>query len=114
MLPFTPDRKVCGDLDFLSVHLYPQTKKVHESLDMLKAFAAVGKPVLIEETFPLSCSMAEFEEFIDKSDKIAAGWVGFYWGQTPDELKNSKSIGDVVTRSWLEFFQKKSKTMHGE
>ena len=25
--------------------------------------------MLIEETFPLSCSMTEFEEFIDKSDK---------------------------------------------
>jgi Cellulase (glycosyl hydrolase family 5) len=114
MLPFIPDRKVCDDLDFVSVHLYPQAKKVNESLDILKAFAAFGKPVLIEETFPLSCSMAEFEEFIDKSDKIAAGWIGFFWGETPDELKKSKTLAAAMTLGWLEFFQKKSKTMRRE
>jgi hypothetical protein len=113
MLPFVPDRKVFDDLDFASVHLYPQRKKVKESLDVLKGFAVFDKPVLIEETFPLSCSMTEFEEFIDKSDKTAAGWIGFYWGETPDELKKSKTPAAVMTRSWLEFFHKKSKTMHG-
>jgi hypothetical protein len=114
LLPFVPDRKVFDDLDFVSVHLYPQGKKVKESLDILKAFAAFGKPALIEETFPLSCSMAEFEEFIDKSRKDAAGWIGFYWGQTPNELKKSKTPAAAMTRSWLEFFQKKSKMMRGE
>jgi hypothetical protein len=114
MLPFVPDRKVLDDLDFASVHLYPQAKKVKDSLNVLKSFADLGKPVLIEETFPLSCSMAEFEEFIDKSDKIAAGWIGFYWGETPDELKKSKTPVAVMTRSWLEFFQKKAKAMRGE
>ncbi len=72
-------------------------------------FAAAGKPVVIEETFPLSCSQEEFEEFIDKSAKDAAGWIGFYWGQSPDELKDSKTIGDVLTRRWLEYFRKKSR-----
>ena len=70
--------------------------------------------MLIEETFPLSCSMTEFDDFIDKSRKDAAGWIGFFWGQTPDELKNSKSLGDAITRSWLEFFHKKAKAMRGE
>jgi hypothetical protein len=114
MLPFVPDRKVLDDLDFASIHLYPQGKKVKESLDVLKAFAAFDKPVLVEETFPLSCSMTEFEEFIDKSDKIAAGWIGFYWGETPDELKKSKTLAAAITRSWLEFFQKKAKLMRAE
>ena len=111
MLPFVPDRKVLDDLDFVSVHLYPTTKKVNDSLHVLKGFAACDKPVLIEETFPLSCSMPEFEEFIDKSRKDAAGWIGFFWGQTPEELRNSKKIGDIVTRSWMEFFHKKAASM---
>ncbi len=114
MLPFVPDRKMIDGLDFVSVHLYPQAKKVDQSLDTLKGFAALGKPVLIEETFPLSCSMPEFEEFIDQSRKDAAGWIGFFWGRTPDQLKNSKSLGDAVTRSWLEFFQKKAKSMRDQ
>ncbi len=114
MLPFIPDRKVFDDLDFASVHLYPQAKKVKDSLNVLKGFADLGKPVLIEETFPLSCSMPEFEEFIDKSDKIAAGWIGFYWGETPEELKKSNTLAAAFTRSWLEYFQRKTKAMRGE
>jgi hypothetical protein len=110
MLPFVPD-KVSDDLDFLCVHIYPQGKKVDEALKTLHGFAAFGKPVVIEETFPLSCSQEEFEEFIDKSDKDAAGWVGFFWGQTPEDLKDAKTIGDALTRNWLRFFQKKGKAL---
>ena len=104
-----PD-KVCDDLDFVCVHLYPQGGKVDEALETLHGFAAVGKPVVIEETFPLSCTQAEFEEFIDKSEGDAAGWVGFFWGKTPEDLKDAKTIGDALTRNWLRFFQKKGKT----
>jgi hypothetical protein len=110
MLPFVPE-KVSDDLDFLCVHIYPQGKKVDESLKTLHGFAAFGKPVVIEEAFPLSCSQEEFEEFIDKSQKDAAGWIGFFWGQTPEDLKDAKTIGDAITRNWLEFFQKKGKTI---
>ena len=75
--------KVADDLDFVSVHLYPQLGKVKEALDTLAGFA-VGKPVLIEETFPLVCSPMELEEFIEGSKKHAAGWIGFYWGKPPE------------------------------
>lgn len=59
--------------------------KVDNALRTLDAFA-VGKPVVIEETFPLKCSIAEFGHFIDKSAKHAAGWIGFYWGKTPRRI----------------------------
>ena len=72
---------------------------------------AVGKPVLIEETFPLKCSPAEFETFIDKSAGQAAGWVGFFWGQTPAELRKSRTLPDALTLAWLEFFEKKARTL---
>jgi hypothetical protein len=110
MLPFVPD-KVSDDLDFLCVHLYPQGKKVEEALKTLHGFAAFDKPVVIEETFPLSCSQEEFEDFIDKSKKDAAGWVGFFWGKTADDLKDPKTIGDAITHNWLEFFVKKAEAM---
>jgi hypothetical protein len=112
MLPFVPE-KVSDDLDFLCVHLYPQGKKVDEALKTLHGFAALGKPVVIEETFPLSCSQEEFETFIDKSAEDAAGWLGFFWGQSPEELEKPKTIGDAVTRNWLEFFAKKAKAPPG-
>jgi hypothetical protein len=102
--------KVADDLDFVSVHLYPEKGKVDEALKTLAGFS-VGKPVLIEETFPLKCSTAELEEFFDESKKYAAGWVGFYWGKTPDELRRSKTIADMMTLQWLEVFEKKGKAI---
>jgi len=104
---FVPE-KVVADLDFVSVHLYPKAGKVTDALDTLAGFA-VGKPVLIEETFPLACSPKELDEFIEASRKHAAGWIGFYWGKTPAELRLSKTIPDALTLGWLELFEKKAK-----
>lgn len=103
---FVP-QEIAGDLDFVCVHLYPQAGKIDEALDVLAGFA-VGKPVVIEETFLLKCSPQELEEFLDRSKQHAAGWIGFYWGQTPDELRNAKTIGEALTLQWLELFQRKA------
>ncbi|MGH7173233.1 MAG: cellulase family glycosylhydrolase [Gemmataceae bacterium] len=98
--------KIAADLDFLSVHIYPAKGEIDKALKTLAGFA-VGKPVLIEETFPLKCSIEELGKFFDGSKKTAAGWLGFYWGQPPEELRRSKTLGDALTRQWLEFFQKR-------
>jgi hypothetical protein len=100
--------KIAGQLDFLCVHIYPETGRVAAALDTLSKFA-VGEPVVIEETFPLMCSPSEFEQFLDGSRKTAAGWIGFYWGKTPDEYRRSKTIADGMMLGWLEMFQKKTK-----
>ena len=72
--------------------------------DCCKGFR-VGKPVVIEETFPLGCTGPELRQFLEGSRKDAAGWIGFYWGQTPAELSQSTSIGDSLTAAWLKLFQ---------
>ena len=102
--------KIADALDFISVHLYPKAGKVKDALDTLAGFS-VGKPVVIEETFPLACSPKELEEFIDGSQKHAAGWIGFYWGQTPDELRRSKTISNALTLGWLKLFERKAKAL---
>lgn len=101
---FIPD-KVCKDLDFVSVHLYPESKKLDENLKTLEGFQ-IGKPVVIEETFPLKCTEKEFADFIERSKKHAHGWVGFYWGTPPNELRKSKNIGDHLLLGLLEYFEK--------
>ena len=100
---FAP-RAVAAKLDFICVHIYPKTGKLEEDLKTLKGFQ-VGKPVVIEEMFPLACSTADLGEFIGRSKPYAAGWVGFYWGQTPAELSKSTSIGDALMAAWLKLFQ---------
>jgi Cellulase (glycosyl hydrolase family 5) len=100
---FVPET-IAGGLDFLCVHIYPKTGQLPADLKLLQGFA-VGKPVVIEETFPLSCSPPELRQFLEASRKDAAGWVGFYWGQTPAELSKSTSLGDSMTAGWLKLFQ---------
>jgi hypothetical protein len=102
---FVPE-KIAPELDFLSVHIYPKSGQLAQALDTLAGFA-VGKPVLIEETFPLACSPDELEEFIEASRQHASGWLGFYWGQMPDELRQMPTIPAALTRGWLELFQRK-------
>jgi hypothetical protein len=104
---FVPD-KVAADLDFVSVHIYPDEGKVKEAVHTLSGFA-VGKPVLVEEMFPLKCSPRELEAFIDGSKKTAAGWIGFYWGTPPEELRRSRTISDALTLGWLELFEKRAR-----
>lgn len=105
---FVPET-IAPELDFLSVHLYPKAGKINEAIDTLAGFA-VGKPVLIEETFPLACSPQELEAFLEASRRYAAGWIGFYWGQTPDELRQMNTFPAALTLGWLELFQRKAPT----
>jgi hypothetical protein len=109
---FVPS-KVADDLDFVAVHLYPEKGKVKEALDTLAGFA-VGKPIVIEEIFPLKCSIAELDEFIQGSKKHATGWIGFHWGQSDEELRVTGTIGSAITLQWLEYFAKQAKQMRGE
>jgi hypothetical protein len=103
---FVPE-KVAADLDFASVHLYPEAGKLDAAVDTLKGFA-VGKPVVVEETYPLKCSPKELDEFIDRAGPHAAGWLSFYWGTPPDELRRSKTIPDAIQLDWLERFRKRA------
>lgn len=106
---FVP-QEVVKDVDFLCVHLYPKAGKVAEAIETLRGFA-VGKPVVIEETFPLQCSLEEFEQFVKQSQQFAAGWIGFYWGQTLAELRQADTFPGALMVGWLEFFEKNAKTM---
>lgn len=106
---FVP-RRIADELDFLCVHLYPERGKVDEAIETLRGFD-VGKPVVIEETFPLKCSIEELARFLEDSRATASGWIGFYWGETPEELRASKEIGDAMTRGWLEYFRARSGRM---
>ncbi len=95
---------VAPELDFLSVHLYPKGGKVDEALETLRGFA-VGKPVLIEETFTLGCGLEDFRSFVERSSETACGWVGFYWGKTPEECRQGKSFQDALMAQWLDYFR---------
>ena len=101
---FVPER-IAEPLDFICVHIYPESDKLAEDHDTLKGFN-IGKPVVVEETFPLKCSADELGKFMDDSKPHAAGWIGFYWGKTPDQYRAGTTIADAITLKWLELFEK--------
>ena len=104
---FVPE-KIHDPLDFICVHMYPEGGKLDEAKKTLAGYA-IGKPVVIEEIFPLKCSMDELKTFLDDSREHASGWIGFYWGKTPAELRKGKTFSDAITLAWLEEFEKRAK-----
>lgn len=101
---FVPE-KVAEKLDFVAVHLYPESRKLEDAAKRLKGFG-IGKPVVVEETFPLNCSPQELIEFIKSSKDSAQGWISFYWGKPLEELRRSRNLQDALLLDWLVLFRK--------
>jgi hypothetical protein len=109
--PLFYSTEVSRKLDFVSVHFYPREGEVGKALKALAVYD-IGKPIVIEEMFPLSCSLGDLDRFIDGSRKIAAGWLGFYWGKTIAEYRQeNRSIADDMALKWLEYFVQKTPSL---
>lgn len=118
MLPF-PNlyKSLSARLDFVSPHLYPASGKVEQELALLKQFDW-GKPIVIEETFPLSCGVDDERQFLLKSRGIAAGWIGHWPDQPPSrlaDLQKSGNItpGDAMWLGWVNLFKQIGPQMTG-
>jgi hypothetical protein len=104
-----PLQAVAPELDFIAVHIYPGAGKVSEALANLKQFD-IGKPVMVEETFPLSCGVGDERDFLLQSRGIAAGWIGQYPNETPGQLLALRRSGRITAGqaaylSWIELFR---------
>jgi len=97
------------DLDFIALHLYPESKRLDEAMATLKLFD-VGRPLVIEEIFPLSTTPKELGQFIEQSRTAADGWIGFYWGKTIEEMKDDPGPFDKSMLAWLDLFTKLNPT----
>ncbi|MFG0265191.1 MAG: cellulase family glycosylhydrolase [Rhodopirellula sp. JB055] len=94
-------------LDFASVHFYPEKGKLEHALRSLQIYQ-VGKPLVVEEMFPLKCGTEELTDFVLQSQPDVDGWISFYWGTTAKQLreKDDAGIAEAITANWLEAFQK--------
>ncbi|MFC1761150.1 cellulase family glycosylhydrolase [Planctomycetota bacterium] len=106
-------KEVSKSLDFVSVHVYPQKGEIKKALTALKAYD-IGKPLVIEETSPLYCGIEDFNDFIERSYNRVDGYVGFYWGKTIDEYRQSNdSISAGIMAEWLKYFDTKKPEIFG-
>lgn len=108
--PLFHDPDVSQPLDFVAVHFYPKKGDVAGSLKALKVYD-IGKPLVIEEMFPLKCSLEEMDEFIQSSKSFTDGWVSFYWGKTIEENKASGDLKGALVAEWLKYWQSNSQQM---
>lgn len=110
MLPFPGAYKaVAEQLDFVSPHLYPKTGKVDDEIALLKQFDW-GKPIVIGETFPLSCGVDDLRAFLLKSRGTAHGWIGHWPDESPATLAEMKRSGkatihSAIWLSWVDLFK---------
>ncbi|MFM7056177.1 MAG: cellulase family glycosylhydrolase [Planctomycetota bacterium] len=93
---------IAPQLDFISVHHYPEPDKLTATTELLQGFQT-GKPLVVEETFPLKCSPEQLEHIARRVPNIS-GWISFYWGRRIDEHEPQTSIGDAITTDWLSRF----------
>ncbi len=84
---------LAGELDFISVHIYPESGKPDDAIERTATFS-VGKPLVIEETFALSCSKEELAQYLTRSAHLADGWMMHYDGETLAELEALKETKD--------------------
>ncbi len=54
-------------LDLVCVHMYPKAGQVDKALSALDAYR-IGKPLVVEEFFPLECSLVEAEQFLKHAE----------------------------------------------
>lgn len=93
-------------LDFVSVHIYPESGQQDKARHAIQVHD-IGKPIVIEETFPLKCSAEELSQFMEQSKDQSDGWISFYWGETIEELSTPPgTIAKSITSKWLEAFTK--------
>jgi hypothetical protein len=118
MLPFPGAYKAAAEqLDFVSPHLYPKKGKVDDEIKLLKQFDW-GKPIVIGETFPLSCGADDERDFLLKSRDFAHGWIGHWPDESPAKLAEMKETGkatihSAIWLSWVNLFKELGPQMTG-
>jgi hypothetical protein len=107
--PIFYSSKVAQHLDFVSVHFYPKKGEIDKAIQALSVYD-IGKPLVIEEMFPLKCGLDEIDEFIQKSGELAEGWFSFYWGKSIKDYKSAENptLADAIMSQWLMYFRDQS------
>lgn len=94
-------------LDFVAVHFYPKRDDVEGALEALRDYE-VGKPLVVEEFFPLAAGIEESGAFMDAAAPLVDGWISFYWGQTIEQNEQAGDIKGAIVAAWLKEFRARS------
>lgn len=86
---FSPEA-VVDSLDFISMHIYPESHNDTKFIETIQGFC-VGKPVVVEEISHIDCEPEELMVFLQSVKSNIEGFLTFYANEHPnpntDELR---------------------------
>ena len=98
--------QVARHLDFVSIHVYPAANRVEKEKAALARYD-IGKPLVVEEIFPLNCSVRDLDKFIDATSDRVDGWVAHYFGHPPAEHRAGGKPDAPAVADFLEYWRRK-------
>lgn len=111
--PFFYSPEALKHLDFVSVHFYPRKDEVDKAVTALKVYD-LGKPLVIGEVFPMRCSIEELDEFINKTDDVADGWIAHYFGRTIQEHEEGAEPAGELSARFFEYWKEKGDSLKAD
>ncbi|MEM9478733.1 MAG: cellulase family glycosylhydrolase [Verrucomicrobiota bacterium] len=104
---FSP--RVSRHLDFVSIHVYPKPGTLEKELPALAVYD-IGKPLVIEEIFPMNCSLEELDAFVEGGRDRVDGWISHYFGYTAEEHRAGAEPSPSVAE-FMEYWSSKRATV---
>lgn len=90
-------------LDFVCLHIYPDSGAIDDAVQVVQQFR-LGKPLLIDESFPLRCSNDEFDSFLTAIQPLVNGVLGFYTDQVAEPHTPHHHLRNNAMQGWLQLF----------
>ncbi len=116
--PFFYAPEIAKHFDFVSIHAYPTKGKIDTDIAALAVYD-IGKPLVVEETFPLSCSIDDMDRFIEGGKDRVDGWISHYFGYSIEEhAAGAEPHGvapdapfDVTVAGFLQYWSEKGESI---
>ena len=94
-------RNLASELDLLMVHEYPKQDRAQRSVELMQAFAAHGKPVVLGETFPLTSDNRTWREFLLGSRPHLEGYLSHYFRAGKEDTPANETLVRSATQEFL-------------
>lgn len=109
---FAPE-EIAPLLDFVCLHIYPESGHIASAVAVVEQFR-LGKPLLVDESFPLRCSAEEFDGFLGAIRPLVNGLLGFYTDQVAVPLTEHHHLRNRTMREWLHVFSRQRPAYLGD
>jgi hypothetical protein len=98
--------QVARHLDFVSIHVYPKGDNLDKEIAAVAVYD-IGKPIVVEEFFPMNCSLKDLDKFMDAASPRVDGWVSHYFGYTTAEHRDGAKPAGALVAEFFEYWSKK-------